>query len=84
MSVSRVMRRLLRLRTVVHMTESDESSKKKPGLGVALGIAIGLPIGAGAGMLLFDNVGVGAALGLALGVALGAAWESSGRGEKSE
>lgn len=84
MSVSRGTRLLLRLSTVVHMTESDETSKKKPGLGIALGIAIGLPVGAGAGMLLFDNVGVGAALGLALGVALGAAWESSGRGEKPE
>jgi len=71
-------------RTVVHMTESDDTSKKKPGLGVALGIAIGLPVGAGAGMLLFDNIGLGAALGLALGVAFGAGWEFSGRGEKPE
>ncbi|MGH9027664.1 MAG: glycine zipper family protein [Acidimicrobiia bacterium] len=66
------------------MTESDDTSKKKSGLGVALGIAIGLPVGAGAGMLLFDNIGLGAALGLALGVALGAGWEYSGRGEKPE
>lgn len=84
MSVARGMRLLMRLPTVVHMTGSDESSKGKPGLGIAIGMAIGLPVGAGAGMVLVDNVGVGAALGLALGVALGAAWESSGRGEKSE
>lgn len=72
------------LRTVEHVTESDDTSKKKPGLGIALGIAIGLPVGAGAGLLIFANVGVGAALGLALGVAFGAAWESSGRGEEPE
>lgn len=84
MSASRGMRLLMRLHTVVHMTESDESSKKKPGLGIAIGMAIGLPVGAGAGMLLVDNVGVGAALGLALGVSFGAAWESSGRGKKPE
>lgn len=81
---------LLRLRIVLHMTESDENSEstensmKKPGVGIALGMAIGLPIGAGAGMLLFDNVGVGVALGLALGVAFGAGFESSWKGEKGE
>ncbi len=79
-----------RVGIVLHMTESDENSEpaensmKKPGLGIALGIAMGLPIGAGAGMLLFDNIGVGAGLGLALGVALGAGFESSWKGEKSE
>lgn len=84
MSVSRGMYLCLLLRTVEHVTESDDTSEKKPGLGIALGIAIGLPVGAGAGLLIFANVGVGAALGLALGVAFGAAWESSGRGEKPE
>lgn len=79
-----------RTRIVLSMTESDEhsgsdeNSMKKPGLGIALGIAIGLPIGASAGMLLFDNIGVGAALGLALGVALGAGFESSWKGKKTE
>lgn len=75
---------LLRLRTVVHMTESDESSKKKPGLGIAIGMALGLPLGAAAGLIFFDSVAIGAGVGISVGLAIGAGLEYSWKNGESE
>lgn len=49
-----------------------------------MGIAIGLPVGAGVGMLLFDNLAMGAGIGLVLGIALGAGFEASRNREERD
>ncbi|MCP2635662.1 hypothetical protein K0817_003670 [Microbacterium sp. HD4P20] len=43
---------------------------------MGIGIALGLLVGAGAGLIFFDDLAVGAGVGLSLGIALGAAFDA--------
>lgn len=57
------------------MTEPERSEEpsKKSANAVGIGIALGLPFGAVVGMLVLDNLALGAGIGLLLGIVIGAA-----------
>ncbi len=65
-------------RTVASMTEPERSEEpsKKSANAVGIGIALGLPLGAAIGMLVFDNLAMGAGLGMLLGIVIGAAYQA--------
>lgn len=75
------MRDLRCLRSVDDMTDSEEGAAKeaeKSTNWVAIGIVLGLPIGAGMGLVLFDNVAIGAGIGISIGLCIGAALDAYG------
>ncbi|MBF4460452.1 MULTISPECIES: glycine zipper family protein [unclassified Pseudoclavibacter] len=56
--------------------ERSEGSGRKSANAVGIGIALGLPFGAAIGMLLFDNLALGAGLGMLVGIVIGAAYQA--------
>ena len=55
-------------------------SGDKSHIGIGIGVGLGLTFGAAAGMILFDNLALGAGVGLLVGIVVGSAFDGRSTG----